>query len=90
MQLAIFFQREFIAAHGFEFGLALEALVCWNIAFADGKVHGRIECAHFKADSGIADLCAMASLAILAPPSWISCPAILTHQMNLCATDITV
>ena len=77
MQLAVFVEREFIAAHRFELWLALKTLVRWNIAFADGKVHGGIERAHFKVDGCIADMVAMPSLAILAPPCRILRPAVL-------------
>jgi hypothetical protein len=90
MQLAIFLQREFIAAHGFELWLALEALAGGNIAFADRKVHGGIKRAHLELNGGIADLGAVSASPVLAPPSRILFPAIRPDEVNLCVAHIAI
>jgi hypothetical protein len=90
MQLAIFLQREFIATHGFELWLALEALAGWKIAFANGEVHGGVERTHLELDSGIANLGAVSACPVLASPCRILLPAIRPDEVNLCAADKAV
>lgn len=90
MQLAVFFQRELVAAVRFELRHALKAVMRGDIPLADRKVHDGCENGHLDADGGIADDALAAAFSIFPPPQRIFRPTVLRNQMNLCAADISL
>ncbi len=54
LQFALFFNCEFVPAHGLELGSFRKTLARWHVAFLDSEVHHRAEDRHFKANGGVA------------------------------------